>query len=193
MKFKCAGNVQKWGPKTWPAHCIFQQSINSSVLHSQTFATKTARKWSTSWVQHNSQIFRKLSWSPHLHNLMNKGKELHANIYWLEPSPKKQGRLQRWLKRQISSYCRHILTFPAHLNLISRSTSSIVLEPNSGASSLKKQGNLHRCLNNVSFCRHIWTFSAHWNFVSRSTSSMVPVLSSWASSLKKNRDIFTVG
>ena len=49
-------------------------------------------------------------------------------------------------KRQISSYCRHILTFPAHLNFVSRSTSSMVLELSSGASSTKKQGHLHRWL-----------------------------------------------
>ena len=99
---------------------------------------------------HNSQIFRKLSWSPHLHNQMNKGKELYANIYWLEPrglQPEETGKYSPLVKtRQISSYCRHILTFPAHLNFISRPTSSIVLEHSSGASSLKKQGNLHRWL-----------------------------------------------
>ena len=43
-------------------------------------------------------------------------------------------------KRQISSYCRHILTFPAHLNFISRSLSSMVHETSMGASSMKKQG-----------------------------------------------------
>ena len=41
-------------------------------------------------------------------------------------------------KRQISSYCRHILTFPAHLIFVSRSTSSMVPEPRSEASSQKK-------------------------------------------------------
>ena len=108
---------------------------------------------------------------------------------WGEPE-EKQGNLQGWLKKsQISSYCRHIFTFPAHLNFISRSTSSMVLDPSSGASSLKKQGNLHRWLKNVRYCRHIRTFSAHWNFVSRSTSSMVLELSSGASSPKKQGNL----
>ena len=42
-------------------------------------------------------------------------------------------------KRQISSYCRHIFTFPAHLTFVSRSTSSMVLELSLGASSPKKR------------------------------------------------------
>ena len=53
---------------------------------------------------------------------------------------------------------------------VTSGTSSMVLEPRSGASSLKKQGNLHRWLKKrhlSSYCRHILTFPAHLNFVSR--------------------------
>ena len=66
-------------------------------------------------------------------------------------SLKKQGTGTVGSKRHISRDCRHILTFPAHLNFISRSTSSKVLEHSSGASILKKQGNLHRWLKKVRY------------------------------------------
>ena len=87
---------------------------------------------------------------------------------------------------------KNILEFPVHLIFISRSSSSMVLEPRSGASSLKKQVNLHRWLKKrkiSSYGRHIWTCSTHWNFVSRSTSSIVLEPSSGASSLKKQGNL----
>ena len=57
------------------------------------------------------------------------------------------------------------MTFPSHhLIFISRSTSSMVLEPSSGASSLKKQENFHRKLENeadlVRLTTHLCELSA---------------------------------
>ena len=60
-------------------------------------------------------------------------------------------------------------SFSAHWNFVSRSTSSMVLELSSGASSPKKQGHLHRWLKNVRcqaiadifwHFQHIWTSKA---------------------------------
>ena len=78
---RCWGRKARGSQPTWPAHCIFQQSI--ILFCTRKHMPKKPRvsyTLSTSWVQHNSQIFRKLSWSPHLHSQMNKGKELYANI-----------------------------------------------------------------------------------------------------------------
>ena len=89
-------------------------------------------------------------------------------------------------------YSRHILTFPAHWIFISRSKSSIVLEHSSGASSLKKQENLHCWFKKrqiSSYCRHIWIFSAHLSFRSSSTSSMDLEPRLGASSLKKQGNL----
>ena len=71
--------------------------------------------------------------------------DLHKQVYIFDGSRvwRKIGKSSPLVKkRQISSFCRHIWTFSAHWNFVSRSTSSMVLEPRSGASRLKKHGNL---------------------------------------------------
>ena len=104
----------------------------------------------------------------------------------LEPSSgasilKKQAHLHRWLKkRQISRYCRHILTFPVLLNFIMRSTSFMVLKLSSVASSLKKQEQISK----ADILQTFLTFPLHLNFISRSIFHGSQ-LSSGASILKK--------
>ena len=66
-------------------------------------------------------------------------------------SPKKQGHLHR---------CRHTLTFPAHLNFVSRSTSSMVLDPSSGGIKPDETGKSSPLVKKrqiSSYCRHILT------------------------------------
>ena len=76
----------------------------------------------------------------------------------------------------------HASALTRHLNFLSRSTSSMVLELSSGAFSPKISDIRYQI---SSYCRLIWTFSAHFNFLSRLESSMVLELSFGASSLKK--------
>ena len=113
-------------------------------------------------------------------------------------SLKKRKSSQLVKKRQISSYCRQIWTFSAHLNFVSWFTYSMVLERSSGASSLKKRksSRLVKKREISSYCRHILTFPAHLNFISWSTSSMVLELiqlskfNNSATFYNRNRKIF---
>ena len=73
-------------------------------------------------------------------------------------------------KQEQISYCRYILTFPTHLNFISRSTSSM-----QWFSSLVKghqawrNWDIFKC-EISSWFRHILTFPAHLNVISKSVS-----------------------